>query len=281
MRNWIRTTIANACPICGKTWCLIAKDGQSALCMRVEGNRQITLSSGEVGWIHHLGEPIPIKHKPKEREAPGINASALIEKWLSETTPERVIWLAKELGVTADSLIRLNTAWSEEHSSFAFPMRISDGSVVGIRLRSMSGKKWAVTGSHQGLFIPHMPAQKCCYITEGPTDCAAAISLGLFSVGRPSCSGGTSELAQFFKRTGVKKAIILADNDTDKIRMGQVINPGVTGASMLAEHLMLPTATLILPTKDTRDFVRMGGTRLLLENMEKQLIWRHHYGASH
>ncbi len=61
---------------------------------------------------------------------------------------------ASELGVSAASLGRLGSKWSWEHKAWAFPMRATNGTILGVRLRGLDGRKWAVVGSRQGLFIP-------------------------------------------------------------------------------------------------------------------------------
>jgi hypothetical protein len=58
---------------------------------------------------------------------------------------------------------------------------MNDGkrSVIGIRLRNDLGRKWAVTGSRQGLFLPGPHPGQTVLIVEGPTDAAAAVDLGV------------------------------------------------------------------------------------------------------
>ena len=51
----------------------------------------------------------------------------------------------------------------------------SEGSTIGIRLRSMRGEKWAVSGSKGGLFYDRsqqIVKEKFAVIVEGPTDTA-------------------------------------------------------------------------------------------------------------
>jgi hypothetical protein len=120
------------------------------------------------------------------------------------------------------------------------------GNMVGIRLRAQSGKKFSVTGSHQGLFIPKDGWDQMLMLTEGPTDCAAAIDLGYWAIGRPSCSGGANEVITFVKQRKVRRAVIVSDNDS----------PGVLGSA-----------------KDVRAFVGLGGTKGLMDSMIGAAIW--------
>jgi DNA primase len=94
--------------------------------------------------------------------------------------------------------------------------------LVGIRMRGTDGRKWAIKGSKQGLFIPKdLPENKVLFICEGPTDTAAMLDLGFAAVGRPSCLGATDLIAEIANKRHV---IVVADGDT----------PGKDGASRLA-----------------------------------------------
>jgi len=69
--------------------------------------------------------------------------------------------------------------------------------------------------------------------------------------------------------------VIVADTDDDKIRDdGTHFNPGADGACSLAEHLGIPNCTLLLPVKDMRDFVTLGGTNAMLNQLVAQCVWR-------
>jgi len=165
--------------------------------------------------------------------------------------------------MTTQSLLALNCCWASPHKAWAFAMRDGYGNMVGIRLRTESGKKFAVPGSHQGLFIPKDKWDKMLMLTEGPTDCAAAIDLGYWAIGRPSCSGGVSEVITFVKQRKVRRAVIVSDNDS----------PGVLGAAELQRRLPCSSCILVLPAKDVRAFVGLGGTKALMDSMIGSAIW--------
>jgi hypothetical protein len=137
------------------------------------------------------------------------------------------------------------------------------GNVIGIRLRAMDGSKWAVKGSRNGIFIPRSPASYRCYICEGPTDTASALTMGLYAIGRPSCSGGGPEALQFLGRSLVREVAIIADND----------EPGLRGAKMLQIQLPIRSAILILPCKDIREMLNRGGGRDEVEELASNLVW--------
>jgi phage/plasmid primase-like uncharacterized protein len=266
MSDWIRVTRAEPCPICGKdSWCEISGDGAVALCMRVQSDRPKQFKSGETGYIHRLSEA-PLREFPqrkKEEPKPLINAESMMKEWAAKTRPEWLYSLAEELGVRTSALMELRVAWAAEHSAFAYPMRNGDGAMVGIRLRNQRGDKWAVKGSKSGIFLPFCIPQKQVWICEGPTDTAAALSLGLFAIGRPSCSGGMPDIIKALRRLHVAEAVLIADND----------DPGLNGADMLARHLEIPCCVIVLPAKDVREFVNNGGAVEMLENQIHQTRW--------
>ncbi len=135
--------------------------------------------------------------------------------------------------------------------------------MVGIRLRSDSGLKWAVTGSHQGCFVPAMDADQMALVAEGPTDTAAGLSLGFYCVGRPSCSGGMNDLRNLFRRRGVRRCVIVSDND----------GPGLRGSEMFSRQVGIPNCIVVLPAKDLRSFVGLGGDKQLLQSMIDCSLW--------
>lgn len=177
---------------------------------------------------------------------------------------EQVERLAVDLGVTFDSLWRLWTTWSETHAAFAFPMSDHTGHIIGIRLRQLSGQKLAIKGSKQGLFIPRIGYEYDLYVTEGPTDCAALLSMGLFAIGKASAMQGPEEIVKFIQKNRIRRVIVIADNDT----------AGLNGAKKLIDACPVPCCELVLPAKDAREFYRNGGTRELIENLLKSVVWR-------
>lgn len=277
MSEWIRVKKSEPCPICGKdSWCEVSADGAVALCMRVSNDRPKQFKDGSVGFVHRLtDEPrkpfIPRRH---EEPKPVINAEAMMKAWAAKTRPEWLYALAEELGVRTSALMELRAAWAAEHSAWAFPMRDGQGRMVGIRLRNQKGEKWAVKGSKQGLFLPFCIPQKQVVLVEGPTDAAAGLSIGLFCVGRPSCSGGLFDILEMVKRLGIREAVIVADNDPYKTRPdGSKYNPGLDGAESLAARLTIPSCIVMLPFKDMREAVNNEMTAEQFDNLTKKTIW--------
>lgn len=275
----MRVSKQHPCPICQKpNWCLIFKD--VALCMRVSSPRSYTFkNSGETGYFHKVGELRgPTTSVEKPRPEPVINVGKLMQEWTAHTEPIWLIKFAANLGVSPLSLMSLGCAWAGEHNAWAFPMRDGYGNMIGVRLRSEEGAKWTVRGTHQGIFIQTCPEKGglTALICEGPTDTAAALTLGYFGLGRPSNCGGLPHLKATLRRLKIPRAAIIADNDERyRERNGdwEAHSPGMDGATSLAQHLMVPSCIIALPAKDLREFVRLGGTRELLDSMIEKEVW--------
>lgn len=261
-------TRSQPCPICQKdTWCLLHPE--VILCMRVVSNRPKTLRSGETGYLHTPNGTIKIKYERKEQPKVQTLDCLRFLKQLREQSKQHGILAQRELAgvlkVSGQSLVSLGCLWFAEKRAWAFPMRSGHGGVVGIRLRSTDGsRKWAVPGSHQGVFLPYRnPDHSLCVVCEGPTDTAAALTLGFYSIGRPSCSGGVPELKQLVHDNRIKRVAIVADNDT----------PGLEGAKTLANQLSVPSCLLILPCKDVRQFLTLGGNKQTMECLINSCVW--------
>lgn len=263
--TWTRVTKHNKCPICEHdSWCTYTED--IVLCMRIESKRPKQLSSGEIGWLHTKGKtcnhPVPIQSEQKM--APNVDWRKLMQRWESKEQHVRTHELSERLGISYGSLVALECSWAAPHQAWAFPMKDGYENVVGIRLRATNGDKFSVRGSHQGIFIPILKSSQTLLIVEGATDVGAAVDLGYYAVGRPSCSGGTPQIKQFIERYKIKRVIIIADNDV----------PGRNGAKMLVELLPRPCAIIVLPCKDLRQFKKLGGTKEMLDARIDQAVWQ-------
>lgn len=226
------------------------------------------------GYLHPLnGHVVKVTLKePAPREV--IDACGMMKAWFSETSRDQYDALGDALGVSSDSLVALKCAWAPEHRAWAFPMRDASGSVVGIRLRGMDGRKWSVRGGREGIFLPKVNPRDTAFVGEGPTDASALLTLGKFGIGRPSCSGGIAHLSATFARLGIRRAVIIADNDDDKVRPnGERWNPGLDGAQRLADEIGVTCCIVILPVKDSREFLSLGGTEELLDSLVSGLVW--------
>lgn len=256
-----RATKAAPCPVCQHgDWCGVSPDGAVAVCMRMDSGK--VARNG--GWVHVLAErqpgtrrnftPVPIA--PKRL----ANAAALCRRWQAATEPWRLADLAGSLGVGMDALSRLGAGWAPEYEAWAFPMCDGDAVPVGVRLRDdLTGRKWAVTGSGNALFIPaQLTGATPLLICEGPTDTAAALTLGFDAIGRPQCRGCVDPLAWWLKRNRHGVLVVVPDNDELK---GNGERPGIDGAVDLAEKLAVPLRMAVPPCKDLRQWLRAGATQ--------------------
>jgi len=260
--SFSRVSKLSPCPICDKPdWCRVFADGWVE-CMRVPSDKPA--KSG--GWMHSQGGQCPpptARSRFQSPTVPTINATKLHRDWLSATTPAALAAFAVELGLSVAALVATGAAWAAPYAAWAFPMADGQGNILGIRLRNEHGK-FAVRGSRQGLFLANVTPQACLFVCEGPTDTAAAVELGLFAVGRPNCCCGGADLRIYARRHACRHVVLVADND----------KPGLDGARKVGAQIQLPWAVYVPPAKDLRDFVRMGGTRGMIENTLKGTIWQ-------
>ena len=196
--------------------------------------------------------------------------------------------LATALGVDDEALKALEVRFNRFEECWSFPMRDAEGKIVGLRFRELGGsKKWSAKGSKDGLFyaangFAREDASKSgreLVIVEGPSDTAAAMSLGLLVVGRSSCQTGAAPLRALIRRVRPRIVTVVADNDT----------PGIKGAELLAGQLVgcqspcadyearLPVRVLVVPHpyKDLRAWYLSGGlTPKLFADVASAQRWR-------
>jgi len=228
--------------------------------MRIQSQTQ----TRNEGWLHKLTDPIPVYNPPRPAiaERPP-DLKAMWAKWSNGTDFHHLDGFAMSLGVDTDALRLLGCAWGK--NAWAFPMKNAKGQVIGIRLRNEKGQKWAVQGSKQGIFIPEeqMHDGNILYIVEGPTDAAAALTLGLCAIGRPSCMGCDEMIVDHIRLQGIKRVVIVTDND----------QPGLRGAEKLQSALPVFSAIWVPPCKDLREFLTAGGNTRIIEATLKDTVW--------
>ena len=256
--TWRRVTKANPCPICAKpNFCGVASDGSACICMRVEAGASKRTRNG--GFLHRItGQrrawrarttELP-DQKPCRHDLAGLAAN-----YRTAVNPTRLQRLADVLGLSVASLRRLGIGWAHDCRAWSFPMTDAGGNVRGIRLRLENGRKFAVTGGREGLFVPTDLCGDSLFITEGVTDCAALLDLGLAAVGRPCCSGGVRLLVELVKTRKPADVIVVADAD----------EPGQRGGDALSSALVLYAhrVRIITPPpgiKDARAWLQAGAT---------------------
>lgn len=272
-------TKQNPCPICLKPdWCCF---GDRAMkCMRVESAH--ACPSG--GWWHFYTDKNPdfIPRKKSWLPRRPINAAQIISNLQSATRRLNrlsLIRFAEKLKVSLQSLMDLQCSWYHQHNAWAFPMRDGNGSIVGIRLRNEAGFKWAESGSSIGLFEPFTEPsdthEQLVLLCEGPTDTAAALSLGFYAIGRPNCNSGNDIMKQTLRRLGIRRVVIVSDNDEMKRLGNRDGRPGIEGAMTLKRFLGLPSVIWLPPSpiKDIREFVQRGGTAEMIQSSIGNKVW--------
>lgn len=264
--DFARVTRGCPCPVCGKTsWCLIAKDGSGrAVCKRVESDKP----RADAGWLHVGGtlavDPKRIASAVRSRRLSAGEIEAMCGRFVAGMDGSRLVRIAAGLCVSRDSLARLSIGFDGE--AYTFPMLNADGEIVGFRRRFNDGRKLSVAGGNEGLFIPSgLTFTRATHLCEGPTSCAALLSMGFEAVGRPSCNSGNRIACDFIRRSCVRSVIVWGDRDKPKtLANGNTFRPGQDGAWTLAKLLaaFVPMVRVFIPTvaKDAREWLRAGAT---------------------
>ncbi|QDU34897.1 hypothetical protein KS4_29740 [Poriferisphaera corsica] len=277
----VRVGRGHPCPICGKPdWCSVSNDGQVCICMRV--SEGCVLETRNNGFLHKLTPRTDTDTTPSCSFASRRYVKPYVEP-ISEIDP--IQWknftqlyhlkakeiglykLSDNLGVSVQSLEQLEAGWNTKQVAWTFPMMHDSASYSGIRLRNDHGKKWAIKGSKQGLFIPKQlrsaeePVQTLL-IAEGPSDTAALLDMGANAIGRPSCRGCEKQLFTYIKELKPAQLVIASDQD----------EPGQLGAAALAKQLASHGyATLVIQPpaghKDMRAWLRAGAAASDLANL--------------
>ena len=278
-----------ACPICGRTdWCQVATDGKAAICRRVSSDK--ALPKG--GWLHRLqgGATVPAAGSSTLSRPSCLSRhdwKILTRSCTTALSPDRLNFLSRTLGLSDQSLRRLEVGWYSRRKAFTFPMRDPKTmDVVGIRTRLMCPRpgeknKKAIFGSQGGLFIPQgIQEGQRLYVVEGPTDCAALLDLGgAAAIGRESCNAGAQLVVDLIKAKGFAEIVIVSDRDEPKPRvkgrpeLGSWC-PGQQGAEALARIVRYqhPLVRVILPPpgiKDMREWKRAGAS---IEDVEREVL---------
>ncbi|MCR9293924.1 MAG: toprim domain-containing protein [bacterium] len=233
--KWQRVNRGRQCPICGRPdWCLIASDESAAICARVESDRPA--GKRGAGWLHRLRDDDwqrPKWRTPKrvEPERPTKNMRDIAVANCKAIREQSRVWLANELCLSVDSLMRLRVGWSDGWKAFSFPMRYPNGNVSGIRYRRYDGGKFAEPGSKDGLFFrPDDLRPNYIVVVEGASDAAAVMDSGFYSVvGRAACRSNAEQIVTLLRRRRPKRLVIVPDND----------QPGITGAHALRVNIEL------------------------------------------
>ncbi len=261
VNDWKEVTRARTCPICDKPdWC--GRSGDVVRCMRVSEppvQWRVVKRNDDGGTVF---APIDASRANRPMGRPGIRAESgdywenLSEQFRKCASPERLAELAKELGVTLQALLALETGWNSKRRVYTVPERDGRGRIIGIGTRAPDGRKRFMKGGKRGLIVPRdWPRQETPHLlVEGSSDLAAAWTLGLSAIGRPHAQGGVQHLAELLKDGPV---LVVGENDSKP--NGR--SPGREGASATAQRLAnewsRPVAWTLPPSgaKDIREWL--------------------------
>lgn len=223
------------------------------------------------GWIHELEDKVSVP-RPTTTNGSSIrnpNCAVIQSAFQRVASPEVIAGASRVLGVSVESLKRLHIGWCVAKKADTFPMKRSDGKVVGIRYRVRDGgdrKYRALLGSKEGLFIPAgFKPREAWAIVEGPTDCAAMLDMGIETIGRPSNLGGLEIMLDLVAKYLPPFILYVGDND-EPDESGR--SPGEKGANQFMEAMYERfngiRATAIYPPKgikDARQWKLSGATK--------------------
>lgn len=274
-----RVSGRDRCPKCGKPdWCLWAPTNPgSAICQRVESEVVV----GEAGY-YHAGSAAPVVQcttRPRPPRPSHHGPVALYHMAHRTTTASMVQDLADELGLPPESTVTLSPAYMPDLNAWAFPMRNADGAIVGIRMRNHKAEKWALTGSHNALFIPtETGTAGTLWLPEGPTSTIACHAMGLRAIGRPSTNTGFDLIDQYMAMHKLTDAVCLVDDDKMDERTGKY--PGLEWSAKLVQHLLecnrrRTVRLVMLPCKDARVLYRNYGA-----DEGRKLAWSFYKAAN-
>lgn len=257
MSDWRRCNRSHPCPICGKPdWCSVSGDGVVANCMRVENCRPVAKG----GWLHDVAgglQALPPKADNRPRLMPE-QCERMHAKFQLAMTERRLYQLADLWRLPVSEVARIEPGWDSEHERITIPMRDENDKVIGFSTRERDGRKLAITGSRNGLFVLAWTAEPedVLVICEGASDTVAMGSLDIRVVGRQSCCGQVSRIMRWIaNHTECCACLVAVFADQDE--------PGIRGATELARRIG-KRASVVLPPpgiKDARAWVNAGATR--------------------
>lgn len=195
---------------------------------------------------------MPVGHRPEPQA---------FSRWQWETLrthadPESVVQAERRLGIPVGGLVKVGAVWSLALGALAAPMfEKPAGPVVGVRLRADDGRKWAVPGSKNAMFMPtNFSGVGPLFIPEGFTDTAALVGLGFDAIGRPSATAGDSLVRLIVAGPSLNRPIIVvADADAtgreSAIRLTDLLRKDGAPAKMLCPPPRV---------KDVREWIAKG-----------------------
>lgn len=186
-------------------------------------------------------------------------------KYLKHTDERYMSYLAMELNIDRDVLVRFGVGYKPSEYCYCIPVFNEGRYIIGIQRRYVDGQKRMVKGSRLGIFMSSSVLQAVrrlkndfvLLITEGFSDAAVATHFGFYTIGRISATSSTEVITKFIAKYSIPNIILIADND----------GAGIVGAEKLVKKLNLsltnpPGSIIMYPeteSKDLRDMYEQYG----------------------
>ena len=149
------------------------------------------------------------------------------EYWSREFQDDQAHILATKWNVDLTHLLDIGVGWDGQ--AHTLPMYNEMCDVIGIQRQWPNGYKCMVTGTQLGLFIPDSAyVGDELIVTEGASDLATALQLGLTGIAKPNALVGNRLVYGYLKRhPRFEHILIVGDND----------EAGKRGAHELQDHI--------------------------------------------
>lgn len=227
--KWVRVRNDRPCEICQKPdYCTRTTDGKAAKCMRIKSEKEVPGKDGSIGWLHKIGDPIPVHPEKEPVQIKDVTAVAK-KMYFDPMAADKREEIAKSLGVSVASLeaLRVGIGWDRDGEEYAsFPSRDAACKIIGITRRYHSGEKKTLAGtSNSGIFVPvdWWKPTGPVLIVEGASDVAALVTHGFACLGRPSNIGGAKVILAYLGRRALsRRIVVVGENDLKPERVGTV-----------------------------------------------------------
>lgn len=218
MNGWEAVSTTKPCDICGKPDnCKRSSDGSAIWCGRVSEGSVRQNNGGQFlhfldnaratsDWLRSNPRPATLVNATPPKELPtrdwGRIARAAFDSPNADL--QRAI-LAKSLGVSVESLERLQVGWLGRVRGWTVPERNAAGDVIGVNRRLTNGDKRRERNCSAGLtydpenWLESPAGIPGLYLTEGMSSTASMLTMEFAAVGRPSNLGGVALLGELLK----------------------------------------------------------------------------------
>jgi hypothetical protein len=267
--NWFRVTSNNPCPICGKPDnCTISRDEGWVWCGRVSRGSIRENAGGQ--HLHQIGDP---RDNPRRVDSsqppPTLPVSAPTEPTGERRSTkfrnrcvvsfisgsEKRNELSLQLGVSVEAITRLRVGWNAFDCTWDFPERDADGQIIGINRRYRNGDKKRVKGGQAGLTYAKdwQMDPGPILLVEGGSDVAAALTMRICAIGRPSNNGGVALLADLLDQTDAGRQIVVIGERDEKPDGRWPGKEGAIGTATKLAEILDRSISWSLPPDNAKD----------------------------